>query len=468
MTLPKITYGLDIWYTPPNKKPGQTKSSGSAGALRQFQKAQRIASLAIIGALRSTPNDFADAHAGLLSMEYALLKATHRATIRMLTLPDTHPLHPIIEQTRNSPPKKHPSPIANLLRTFKLRKKKLEIIMPVAQCPPRPAKLNTKIASSREESIKQEKDDKANFKVFSDGSGLNNDIGAAAILYKKGRFTPLDRLKVFLGPSSKHNTFEAEAIGAVLATRLLSSCPDTIGKKVSLYIDNQALIKSFNNPKATSGQYLIRHFLLLANALGCNLEVRWISGHSKVRGNEKVDELAKEAANGLSSEAIKLPHILRDPLPLSASATKQAFHRRLKNKWEESWEDSERGKHFDAIDEDFPFTGFRKRTNSLTRAQASLMVQIRSGHIPLNCYLFKINRADTELCQACLDREDGQHCRETIKHFLFECNTYDVEREKLIADISRSHLNLKDIMSDTDRMKALAHFINKTGRFKNP
>jgi hypothetical protein len=52
VVLPKITYGLDVWYTPPDKRAGQTRSSGSAGALRQLQKTQRIASLAIVGALR--------------------------------------------------------------------------------------------------------------------------------------------------------------------------------------------------------------------------------------------------------------------------------------------------------------------------------------------------------------------------------------------------------------------------------
>ena len=42
-------------------------------------------SLAIIGALRMTPTDFTDAHAGLLPIELAIAKATER----LLTLPDT-------------------------------------------------------------------------------------------------------------------------------------------------------------------------------------------------------------------------------------------------------------------------------------------------------------------------------------------------------------------------------------------
>lgn len=234
--------------------------------------------------------------------------------------------------------------------------------------------------------------------MYSDGSGIDGDVGAAAVLYKKGQFTPINTLKFFIGPSSKHNTYEAEAIGAILATKLLSDCPDTIGKKASLYIDNQSILASLKNPKATSGQHLIRHLLTLANVLACNLNAHWISSHSRVRGNEKVDELAKEAAYGTSSERIKLPHLLRNPIPVSASATRQAYHEKLKDRWEDSWRQSERGITFKTVDDNFPFNLFRKHTYLLSRLQASLMIQLRSGHIPLNSYLFRINKIDSDLC----------------------------------------------------------------------
>ena len=134
--------------------------------------------------------------------------------------------------------------------------------------------------------------------------------------------------------------------------------------------------------------------------------------------------------------------------------------------WEDDWEESERGRRFRSIDEVFPFSSFRKRTHALTRSQASLMIQLRSGHIPLNGYLSRINRADSDLCQACLEEDENFQCRETVKHFLFECTAYNKEREELTKQVSRRHLNLKDIMSDADRMKALAQYVNRTGRFK--
>jgi hypothetical protein len=238
VALPKITYGLDVWYTPPNKLAGQTKNSGSAAVLRQLQKTQRIASLAITGALRTTPTGLVDSHAGIPPIELALLKATHRASVRLLTLPPTHPLHSVIQSTKVNPPRKHASPIANLIRIFKLSQVKVETILPAAQCPTTPSTFDTTVSGSRKGSIEMEKKDAADFKVFSDGSGYNDGIGAAAVLYRKGRYTPMDSLKFYIGPMTKHNTYEAETIGAILAMWLLKTRPEIISKKVSLYIDN--------------------------------------------------------------------------------------------------------------------------------------------------------------------------------------------------------------------------------------
>jgi ribonuclease HI len=343
----------------------------------------------------------------------------------------------------------------------------METITPSAQVALPAQRFTTNVADSRKRSIEFESKDDADFKVYSDGSGIDEGIGAAAILYAKDRFTPTSKLKKYLGPSTKRNTYEAEIIGAILAIWSVSARPETVGKKVSLYIDNQAVLASITNPKAASGQFLSKHLNMLANASASNLGIHWISSHSKVRGNEKVDELAKEAANGLSSPTNSLPHILRTPLPVSASASKQEYHEKLKEKWEAKWKDSDRGRRIALIDDNFPYNSFRKRTYALTRNQASMMIQLRCGHVPLNGYLFKIGKSETEDCQGCLDPENDIQCSETVNHYLFECEAFDQEREELIARIKRRHLNLRDIMSKTDRMIALAKFVTKTGRFKS-
>ena len=144
-------------------------------------------------------------------------------------------------------------------------------------------------------------------------------------------------LKVYLGTPDEHNTYEAEIIETIITIWLLQSTPDTIGKKVSLYTDNQSIINALSTPKLTSGQYLINTLRTAANTALCKLSINWISGHSKVKGNEAADKLAKDAATGHSSPRTSLPHLLRATLPSSASASKQKFTSSLSTKWKQNW-----------------------------------------------------------------------------------------------------------------------------------
>ena len=464
VALPKITYGLDVWYTPPTKPAGYTKNIGSVGVLRNLQKVQRLATTAMTGTLRSTPTDLIDAHAGIFPMELALTKACHRAIVRILTLPDSHPLHQVTNRAKRHPPTKHLSPIDQLIKIFALRYKKLEIIDPIAHKPMETRKYTTTIEKSREDSISVEKLDTADYKIYSDGSGHDDQIGAAAILFKKGRAQPIRSLKKYLGPKTKHNTYEAEAAGALLATWILRNSPEVIGKQVSLYIDNQSLVTALAGTKANSGQYLLNETSFMANELPCKLTIRWISSHSEVKGNEAADKLAKEAAGGRSSSSADLPHLLRSSLPISASATKQEYNVELNKKWQAIWANSPRKNRFTQLDPEFPFNNFRKRLFKLTRKQTSIIMQLRTGHVPLNFYLHRINKTDSDRCTRCHEHEADEQEVETTNHFLFICPAHNEARKELIAKIGRSRLKLSIIMKNTNYMKSLVTFINRTKR----
>jgi ribonuclease HI/endonuclease/exonuclease/phosphatase family metal-dependent hydrolase len=466
VALPKITYGLDIWYTPPTKPAGYTRNTGSVEALRNLQKAQRMAALAITGTLRTSPNDFVDIHANILPIDLALQKACHNALVRFLTLPSTNPLHQIIRKAKRYPPVKHPSPIDKLIKMFSLTDVNLETIYPAVTLGNRDNRFDTKIDKSREDSIKNESIDDADYRVYSDGSGQDNGIGAAAILYGTGRNRPVKNLKAFLGTSDKHNTYEAEAIGAILAIWLLETTPEAVGKRVSLYIDNQSIISAIVSPKATSGQYLLDALRSAANRVACRLTIKWISSHSEVKGNEEVDKLAKDAAAGRSSAMDSLPHILRRPLPTSSSALKQSFLSSLKTKWSSRWDSSPRKPRISQLGGSFPYSMFLNKVYLLTRKQSSMIMQIRCGHFPLNAYLHRINRADTDRCQECLNEQEAISPVETVNHFIFVCPAHDEARNELIAKIGIDKFHLPSIMSDIDRMKALTTFINRSGRLR--
>jgi hypothetical protein len=237
---------------------------------------------------------------------------------------------------------------------------------------------------------------------------------------------------------------------------------------VSIYTDNQSTIKELNGLnglKASSGQYLIREIIREASESPAALTVNWISGHSGVKGNERADCLAKEAASGDGSRRGDLPTLLQRELPASASATKEDFMETLNEEWRDAWAESPRKRKTELFDESFPFKDFQKKRDKLTRGQASLLMQVRTGHIPLNSYLAKIGKSDTAYCGACAPALAEEGHIETVNHFLFHCAAFNEQRHTEV--IGRDHLNLQDIMEDEKRMKALANYIRHTRRFDN-
>lgn len=96
----------------------------------------------------------------------------------------------------------------------------------------------------------------------------------------------------------------------------------------------------------------------------------------------------------------------------------------------------------------------------LSRATASKMFQLRTGHIPLNAYLHRFKRKASANCPAC-----GAE-RETPQHFLLECPAYAYERGKLKARRGSKEKKIAELLSKEDGMAALAGYIQATDRFK--
>ena len=95
----------------------------------------------------------------------------------------------------------------------------------------------------------------------------------------------------------------------------------------------------------------------------------------------------------------------------------------------------------------------------IPRRNASLLVQLRTRHVPLNKYLHRIKRADSPLCPAC---EGGS---ESVLHFLVTCPAYKPLRRPLHHALKRQSHSLNVLLNDPAAFRPLFHFINRTGRF---
>ena len=56
-------------------------------------------------------------------------------------------------------------------------------------------------------------------------------------------------------------------------------------------------------------------------------------------------------------------------------------------------------------------------------------MQIRTGHIPLNFYLRRIGKIDSDKCLKCDGHPDNAQAKESINHFIFECQEYHEARQ---------------------------------------
>ncbi|QRV80550.1 Reverse transcriptase from transposon X-element protein [Ceratobasidium sp. AG-Ba] len=335
--LPKVTYAADVWWEHVRRNESDTRDLGASGFTRRLQSIQRISALNITGALRTSPTDALDAHAGILPVKLELQRACHRAAVRLASVPRGHPLRQLVDKEGTHLPAEHRSPLQMLFSTTEVN---------VADYAPRARnddlqknlmKLRVSIAETREEAIEFEKTTTADVKIYTDGSMKDGGVGAAAVLVRHGAEDRI--LKVYLGSDEEHEVYEAEIVGLQLGLRLLETERWPM-EDAAIFMDNQAVLRTLMAGKT---KQLLNMFADLSSILhrvtrkhdGVRIEARWIPGHEGVGGNEKADEAARAAGQGGRSEREALPEHLRERVPTNPTAAKRVFRETLLQRWKQ-------------------------------------------------------------------------------------------------------------------------------------
>ncbi|KIJ22827.1 hypothetical protein M422DRAFT_276688 [Sphaerobolus stellatus SS14] len=458
MVLPKMEYALPVWYTPVKMNEATGRRTGSVHHTREMAKVQRLGGKIITGAFRSTATDALDLHAFMPPIDIRLEDSCHRETVRLASLPKLHPLHPIVKSAARRQPRFHLSPIHALFQHFQLDPSTTETISPTRKHPAWQPEFTTHIAEDREAASRSIRARTDELHIFSDGSGIEGHIGAAAIT------TPSrERLRLHLGTDDEHTVFEGELVGVLLGLELIGRFPNA--RTVLIALDNQAAIRALCSNKPQPGQYLLDEIhdhihRLKMRRRDLRLHLEWVPGHEGVEGNELADVEAKKAAEGRSSSTHRLPQILRQPLPISTAALKSERKKSILPRWRAHWTTSPRYGRLSKIDDKMPSSRAYKMLSKLPRRSASIITQLRTGHVALNSFLKKCKATRTALCP---------HCKtpETVTHFLIFCKKYNSQRRILKTEAGKAANSISRLLADPKGVRCTLRFIAATKRFKN-
>jgi len=301
--------------------------------------------------------------------------------------------------------------------------------------------------------------------VYTDGSGINEKIGAAAV-------SPHRTIRTYLGPNTAFTVYSAELYGIILAS-ILAHIPGHDKTHVIICIDNQAAIRAVENPGNSSGQHLVKSIVKFIDILRkkvIEIELHWVPAHIGIKGNEMADVAAKQATGwrqkknrrgklveydtNQTAKPAKLAHHLR-------SARKMALTKKAQRQWTTLWDKDETGRGLYALQSN-PKKSVLKLHDGLTKDLSALAVQMRTGKIGLRLFLFRrrVPNIETERCQC-------RQAPQTVKHILFTCRKYvDLRRNLWKEEKKRKtwgELSLKAILTNPHSLKKAVTFMKETG-----
>ena len=163
-----------------------------------------------------------------------------------------------------------------------------------------------------------------------------------------------------------------------------------------------------------------------------------------------MDQAAKTAATSST-----MPPKIRMKL-----AHNRSIQTMTKTKWEMEWKmGKENARRLHNMSQ-YPsiITGL-KLYGKLKWKQVVMLSRLCTGHCHLNQYLRRFNIIKTPECEC-----GGE--KETVEHYLLNCELYDEERDALRRRVGAQGMRLNILLGDSQTIQDTMDYIEKMGRFK--
>lgn len=412
--VPAFSHGCLVWNHRVNAFTRQKLSS-----------LQRLATVAITGAMRTTPSRALEALLYLPPLEKRLETLALKAALR-LNLAG-------LWKTNTAYRAKGHASVFNMAPVGKGPK-------PCDWMPPEPNFVRNFLTQIHSREEWQSSDHRpialdARF-WFTDGSKDDNSSGA-------GIFRAEPRVELSFPLGSEASVFQTEVL-AIL--RCAEEAAIETSPSVTICSDSQAALKALNSRIVHSR--VVWECIEMLNSLAETrfVQLIWVPGHSNIEGNEKADELARLGSN--SPFVGPLPIV---PVPLSGLYSE--IQAKETEAVEYSWA-SAPGCETTKKLLPKPKLAITDQLIRLKKTDLSLLVSLLTGHNKLNAHLHKIGVKSEPDCDKC------GHTNETSIHFLCECPKYWRLRAKIFGN---AFCNTATIASAC--AKDVLRFAKDSGRF---
>lgn len=172
----------------------------------------------------------------------------------------------------------------------------------------------------------------------------------------------------------------------------LSGRPENRGiHTLKIYSGCKSALQTLQNPQRQSGQSALRQILGKLKGIqavnGPKIRFRWVPAHSKVKGNERANVLAKLSTT--KHAPTPSPHTFDTPLAASHALSRvKSLGQGLRAK---TYTAAKGDKYTRDLDRALPGTHTKTLYDHFTRPEATILAQMRTGKCRLNfiCMLFK-------------------------------------------------------------------------------
>jgi hypothetical protein len=206
--------------------------------------------------MSTTANDTLDVLANLLPFHLLIEKHHFQAALCFATLPKSHPLHKAIANAAIRYVKKQLTLLHYMMHEYKLQPEKIKMIETTRQPNKWTPGFALRIANTKDMAEEEDRQDRANIQIYTDGSGLEGRIGASAVLYRGGE--EKGQMRFCLRSVQKHTVYEGECMGLVLGMGLLQHERDVM--EVLVCMDSQVAVRAAVGNKPGSGHYILNEF----------------------------------------------------------------------------------------------------------------------------------------------------------------------------------------------------------------